>query len=88
MKQVFALHDQRIFWDEVDQEFWVYGQVFTCIKAFSADRRQFMRVSKNIAFRSPLEALEEVMTRVYGHKQDERQIKRLAFTALCLMAED
>ena len=88
MKQVFALHDQAIYWDEAGQEFWVYGQVFTCIEAFEADRRRYMRVSKNVAFRSPLEALEEVMTRVYGHKQDERQIKRLAFTALCLMAED
>lgn len=87
MKQVFALHDQAIYWDEVDQEFWVYGQVFTCIKAFPADRREFTRASKNVAFRSPLAALEEVMTRVYGHKQDERQIKRLAYTALCLMAE-
>lgn len=87
MKQVFALHDQVIYWDEVDQEFWVYGKVSACIKAFPADRRLYMRVSKNVAFRSPLEALEEVMTRVYGHKQDERQVKRLAFTALCLMAE-
>lgn len=79
--QVVKLHDQSLTYVHLTGDWIVTGYVASTMKAFPADRRRYVRVLKQEAFRSPYEAMVTLMARVYP-QQSSRAHHRLALRAL------
>ena len=81
---IVQLHDQSLSYVKTTGYWLVEGYVSTTIRAFSADRRQFVRTLSREYMDSPYTAACRLIERAYPAKVGTREVHHLALTVLSL----